>query len=158
MKIVLRVSFILYAAIVFGLGVYIYIIDLQGHNIWSRVKNNPIFLIPLLWIFLSLPSLIFNFEKLLRLPKKSKSYPVTRIIDLIFSVVMMVVSVLFAIGYSAFLYTTTNTDFNIGELVLPYLLLTVSLALSILLLIDNLRFHKSYEIISIDDSINQIGK
>jgi hypothetical protein len=141
------------------LGAYILYEEIFTLNLWARIKKTPSILIPVAWTLLSLPSLFFNLEKLGESGKKSKIYKFTRIFDLIFSIYMIP---LIIIGISRFIFMALGEEggdrLHIDDMYLPVLIMVACLVASILLFIDNIKFHKSFRHVPVEETFDDIGK
>lgn len=115
-------------------------------------------LLAVAWTLLSVPSLFFNLEKLGESGVKSKIYTFTRISDLIFSIYMIPLIVLGIIALSRYTLIEGNEKITQSEIYMPLLIMLVCLVASILLFIDNIKYHKSFKKTVEVDTIDHIGK
>lgn len=153
-----RIFFVVFIISFFLLGVIILYKDLWKGDGWERLKRHWDYLIPFIWVILSIPSLFFNLEKLTGNIEKSIFYRANRVGDLLFGISTLLIS-LFAI-ISFFLFYSSEAQNGLGLLDISWrfgLIVLVSLV-SIFMIFDNVIFHRSFQKLPKDETIDDIGK
>jgi len=136
-------------------GIYILSEIFKTFQFHSQIKNDPSILIPIHLTLFSIISLLYNFNKLHnQLIIKSIIYKTLRIGDLVFAVSIFIFSV---VCIYFLIHNLKLSTLQISRQIIAFTLLLVLFFLSILLIFDNILFHKKQETILKKDSIDEIG-
>jgi uncharacterized membrane protein len=157
MKKVKRILFVVYAIAALCFGAYILLEGFPERNVLDRIRTNPVILFPVIWTLFSLPSLFFNLEKLGESVKKSVIYRYTRIGDFLFLLVMTSFLIFASVSFTKYSLRENRVEMDIYEFLIPIAIILICMTLNILMLLDNLKFHKSFRDAAKEESIDDIG-
>ena len=106
---------------------------------------------------LSVLSLFFNLEKVAESGKKTNIYKITRIGDILFSMVFFFLGCL-ADHQIYKSMTSPFREYQISERLWPVFFTILIFTFSIMLFVDNIKYHKSFKNLPKAESIDDIGK
>jgi hypothetical protein len=135
------------------LSIWVLIEEFKIYTIFSKLKEDPTLLIPIGTCLSSAFSVLFGLTKILKTVEfNSISYTFLRIGDLIFSILI------FILLMSGIYMMLDNPEIRTSEFYLISFSIIVLLSLfSMLILFDNLKYHKKQKAILKKDNIHEIG-
>lgn len=157
MKKIKWLFFIVSSIAVFVLGAYILYEELHDNDMFWKLKQDPSLYFLVFSTILSITSLFFNLEKIAGLKNKTDLYKITRIGDMLFAIYFFVLGILAAYTLFESISRTSNFEEQLSKRLLAIGIIVLMFFLSILLFIDNFKFHRSFKKISKGESIEDIG-
>ncbi|MDT7832426.1 hypothetical protein RQM59_08545 [Flavobacteriaceae bacterium S356] len=159
MKKAMRIFTLVLSAAILVFGCFILHDELTNYNFLTKLKNDLTLLIPVHLTLFSCLSMLYTIQKFRRrVFKKSRLYTFLRISDFIFSIPLFI----FGLFGAYFLTQSTILDGGVESdanfFMLRIVVISLILTLSVLLFIDNLKFHKFVSTPVKTDTIEDIGQ
>lgn len=135
-------------------GCWVLIEEFNIYNISSRIQKDPTLLIPVHISLFSTFSVLLGIKKFQNSKEINSSiYKVLRIGDIIFSTTFLIL----LITGMYYLFNNPNEK-ELDFYLIRYSVILLFLFFTILLFIDNIKYHKELELLSKKDDIHEIGK
>jgi len=155
----MRIFLLILSAAVLTFGCFIMYDEFTNYNFLTKLKDDLTLLIPLHLTLFSFLSIVYGIKKFNRSnTKKSKLYRFLRASDFVFSVSLFLFAMFGGYFFIQSMLSSTSIEFDFEFFILRLVVILMTLLLSILLFIDNLKFHKATSKPIKKDFIDDIGQ
>lgn len=155
----MRIFLLVLSAAVLTFGCFILYEEFTNYNFLTKLKDDLTLLIPLHLTLFSFLSIVYGIKKFIRSTvKKSRLYRFLRVSDFIFSISLFLFAMFGGYYFTKSLLSSTSIEFDFEFFTIRLIVILMVLLLSILLFIDNLKFHKTTSKPTQKDFIDHIGQ
>ena len=155
----MRIFLLVLSASVLTFCCFILYDEFTNYNFLEKLTHDLTLLIPLHLTLFSFLSIVYGIKKFIRSTvKKSPLYKFLRVSDFVFAISLFLFAMFGGYYFTESLLSSTSIEFDFGFFLIRLVVILMVLLMSILLFIDNLKFHKATSKSAKKDFIDDIGQ